>query len=415
MFRLVACLGLCVFTSHAATLTATFNDSTVSRGVPFQIDVEAVGNDIGEVIVPDVPGATIASQPISTSIQASIINGVASLSKTFGFRVITEKAGSLSIPPFSANIDGARVESAPLTLTVSEDRTPKAAQRNRRVLTADQVIFTEIRTDKIEAFKGEPVQLNMEIWLHSECRIRPLPGGMPEVTGFYAVPRVPESQPKRFDTRDGQTYEVFTLAQTLYPTTTGELRIGPWTLSGYVAVGSVTREVERRTDPVFVTVKPLPPPPANFSGSVGKYRIAAELRRNQTEPGVPATFVLRVEGNGNPDAVGEPELPELPGAFVDTPKRAQKKKGQTQSEPAEEFSYRLTPTKPGDLRIPSIEYCYFDADAGEYTTVSTAPLVLQVVGPRKPEGQIVIGEGGAPNLTENPLAGDILPIDSTAA
>ncbi len=405
--------------SPAGTLTATVSSTTVYNGVPFSIVVEAMGLDIGDFSVPSIEGATINKTPMAMSIKTVSVNGALSMSKTFEYRIRATRTGPLTIPPFRAEIDGTTVTSAALEVTVTEApaQAPSGRQQpTRRTLTAEEILFTEIRTDKLTVYKGEPLTLTMELWLYSQCSMTMLPGGAPEVTGFYAVPRepiAPERNSERYETRDDRNYVVRTYTQTLYPTNTGTLRIGPWTVAGFVSAGSRPVEMERQTEPILITVEPLPEPPPNFSGSVGHLRIRSELRKNQTEPGVPATYLITIEGTGNPDAIGKPILPEIPDAYVDEPRRAARA-GAFPGEFRIDFAYAVTPAKPGNLVIPAIDYCYFDTESRRYQTSSTQPANLVVLGIGKPESQIVVGEGGAAGSDSESLNGDILPIVTAA-
>lgn len=378
----------------AGTLTATVSDYAFYPGVAFEVEVVAEGNDIDGISPPEsIDGARIDPRSRVARSEISIVNGVVRKTYAVTFMIVPSRSGELVIPPFSAVIDGQRLESEPIRLTVNQGQA------------IEDVFFLEIKTDKEEVYQGEPVTMTLEVWLHSDFRMTYLRSEFPDVTGFYAVPREPKEAPQRQDSRDGHRYVVQPFVQMLYPTATGTLKIGEWTWDCIIARRS-TQEAVRSTKPFYVKVKPLPPAPANFTGSVGKYAIAASLSANAANPGVPIDLKVHVSGIGNPDAVGEPQIPPLTGAMLGDPKRT--------SFPLEdtvqaEWVYPLTVTRDSDIVVPEIPYCYFDPERAEYVTVHTQALPLRVRPLDKPEGLVVVGEGGKEE-PGNGLGTDILPI-----
>ena len=134
-----------------------------------------------------------------------------------------------------------------------------------RSLAGDQVLLTQIETDTLEAYQGEAITLTMEVWILEGARVRYDPTGFPELTGFYALPREPAKAEERMAARDDRKYKVVPFVQLLFPTSSGELRIGPWTWNCDIAFRGVARNRELKTDAFTIKVKPLPAPPDNFS------------------------------------------------------------------------------------------------------------------------------------------------------
>ena len=394
--------------SFAATISVSTESQTFTKGVPFRVEVEITGREVTDIDVPTIDGASIGNRPAySTSIQ--IVNGVRTSSATLGYNVTPERAGAIVIPPFKAIVDGETVTSQELRVTVMEP--PKPEDSSARSTSGDRVLFTEIKTDKLEAYQGEPIILTMEAWVAEGAAVRYYPTGFPEVTGFYALPRDANDGKalERYEIREGKNYKVVSFVQILFPAQSGELRIGPWTWSFDITFGGRPRHRDVKTDPFSIKVKPLPPSPQGFSGSVGKYQITSSLSAPKTDVGVPSMLTVNVSGNGNPDAIGAPALPTIDGLYVDEPRRIAHP---ISAGPAgQDFVYKITPQRSGDIEIPSIRYTYFDPEMGAYQTAQTNALVLSVRA-TKQEEQVVVGAGGEGK--KESLGSDILDIATSA-
>ena len=122
----------------------------------------------------------------------------------------------------------------------------------------------------------------------------------------------------------------------------------------------------------------LPEAPPAFSGAVGQYTLEAKLSREEGVQGVPMQLVVTVRGRGNPDAIGAPRVPKVEKAYISDPDRSPAPAEPTGAGVEKTFTYMVTPLEPGELRIPPIEYGYFDPAAEAYKTESTQPLTVRV-------------------------------------
>ncbi|MCC6798269.1 MAG: protein BatD [Candidatus Hydrogenedentes bacterium] len=392
--------------SYAATISISTESQTFTKGVPFIVEVVIGGREVTGIDLPECEGASIGRAPAYSSSAFQDVNGTITSTITLGYNVTPDRAGAIVIPPFKAVADGETVSSQDLRITVMD--APKPADSTARSTSGDRALFTEIKTDKLEAYQGEPIILTMEVWIGEGAAVRYEPTGFPELTGFYALPRDVASEGRaleRHETRDGRNYKVVPFVQILFPAQSGELRIGPWTWSCSIAFGGRARSRDVKTNPFSINVKPLPPPPQGFSGSVGKYQITSSLSAPSTDVGVPSMLTVNVSGNGNPDAIGLPALPAIDGLYIDEPKR---KDNAISAGPAgQDFVFKITPQRAGDIEIPAISYTYFDPELGSYQTAQTNPLVLLVRGAKKEE-QVVVGAGG--EFKKESLGSDILDI-----
>ncbi|MCC6154801.1 MAG: protein BatD [Candidatus Hydrogenedentes bacterium] len=405
MWRCLVVLLALSLRSYAATISVSTESQTFTKGMPFVIEVVISGREVTEMDLPEIEGASIGRRPAYSSSAFQDINGTRTSSITLGYNVTPERAGALVIPPFKAVVDGEIVTSQELRMTVMD--APKPDDSTARSTSGDRALFTEIKTDKLEAYQGEPIILTMEVWIAEGAAVRYEPTGFPELTGFYALPRDANDGKslERNETRDGRNYKVVPFVQILFPAQSGELRIGPWTWSCSVSFGGRARIRDVKTNPFSINVKPLPPPPQGFSGSVGKYQITSSLSASNTDVGVPSLLTVNVSGNGNPDAIGVPALPAIDGLYIDEPRRTEHV---ISTGPAgQDFVYKITPQRAGNIEIPAISYTYFDPELGRYQTAQTKPLVLFARGAKKEE-QVVVGAGG--EFKKESPGGDLLDI-----
>ncbi|MBI4558721.1 MAG: BatD family protein [Candidatus Hydrogenedentes bacterium] len=400
----------------APFVKATVDSTSVGRGSSFLIRIEARGGDIKEPEIPDVDGLVIDKHPQITEDQFHFsLGGGRGASMVRGYVARATRTGKITIPPIVVRVDGQELRTEPIELMVTEApasvRPPPNPSRIRgenfandqadspeSALTWDEAVFTTSDVDKKEVFVGEPVRLTLSLWvIESDSVQAGTPPGAriqyPTTEGFYALEREPRVNRQ---TRDGRQYQVRQYQQILYPTVPGELTIGSWHWEGFAQaltrIGIQTREYDRQTPPITILVKPLPDQPANFSGAVGDFVLEAKLSRYETMQGTPIQLTLRLAGHGNPNAMGEPQLPSIPGVYISDPQKDTRPSNDAQGFSVEKtIAYSIAPVESNDLTIPEIEFCYFDPQAATYKTLKQGPFTVKVL--RAPGQQrVVFGE-----------------------
>ena len=169
----------------------------------------------------------------------------------------------------------------------------------------------------------------------------------------------------------GKTFWVEAHIRQLYPQKTGEIVIEPAELILPLRSGRRTL----KTKPLQLTVQPLPAAekPLHFSGAIGEYQISAQVARSWIEAGKALTLSLRVSGRGNMETVTAPKIPPIPGVLVNGPNPTEDSTPTSRS-----YAYVLIPSQRGVLRIPAIEYSYFDPNRAVYATTQTLPIPVSV-------------------------------------
>jgi hypothetical protein len=185
-------------------------------------------------------------------------------------------------------------------------------------------------------------------------------------------------------TINGVVYNAALLKKTaLFPIAPGKVTISPMKLMLQIIVrrgffNNDIRPVEIATDPITVTVTPLPgDQPESFTGGVGKFTMSALLDRDSSIAAEPIYLTVRITGTGNIRLIEKPPIPRIPGITILDP---EVKDNVNTSGPAisgsKEFRYPLIPTHDGTHMIPGIRIAYFDPGTASYKTIETESMTF---------------------------------------
>jgi len=428
-------------TAEAGELNVSASRSVVGVGEIFYIQVEARGGSMSE---PNISASSdfdieVNSPSISTSRSVQIVNGRvdASLRTTWRYAASALRKGRATLPPITVEIDG-KVETspdivitaeatAPLRPSPSQSRSASSMQRttpsdggDRKQLTVDDIVLLESFVDKTRVYQGERLLLTWKFWLLNAQRFGSTrPDGKPSVEGFYEG-GIEESD--YVEERDGYEYRVHEWRQPLYATGSGDYTVGPWQWDGTVEFPdpATNRRMQLRrsyrTPPIEVTVMPLPARPGGFSGAVGTFELRSNLSNTSPTQGVPTTLNVRVTGDGNPDAIGEPVLPALEWGYVSDAETQYRAAGdQAQWAVEKTFRYQITPLESGSVTIPPIRFVYFSPEDADYVTLETDALDVYVEPSEENTELVVIGDSTPQeNSTVNIIGEDVLAIVNDA-
>ena len=368
----------------------------------------------------------------STSI--SSINGKTTTEVTFSFTYIlrARKEGTFEIRPASIETEGKIIESNSLKVQVvsaqarqqqqqqQQPQGSEGSQGRQQVDLGGDNLFLRVELSKQNVFRGE--QLIATVKLYADPDI-PISGfdevNLPTYEGFYTqdieIPRQINFTREVFNDR---IYQVGILKKTvLIPQQNGTLTINPFNMSLLVQQrvrprsffddffsGIQTVRTNIISKPVNVTVRDLPPQPANFYGGVGNFNITSELNSDQVTTNDAVTLKITISGTGNLRLIRNPEL-KLPTDFeVYDPRSTEDIKttdnGVTGSKTIE---YLFQPRFEGNYAIPSVPFTFFNPASGEYVTRTTQPYTLYVekgtgsqsatvINPRQRENLQLLGQ-----------------------
>ena len=399
-----ACLLFIVLAGRASAATLSVRaDRTVvdlEGQITLTVTVEGGGRGSAEIDL----GATeehFRVYSAGTSQNISFVNGKMSSSSSYNYQLIPRSAGTFPAGPFRVEVDGEEARAAAIQIRVTDapapDREKPAPSKTTRSGGDAKVRDAYIRTflDKKEAYPGEQVtfvfQLFTRIRFWRDPEYSP-----PSMEGFWKEDLPP--QRRFYKEVRGVRYLVNEIRTALFPTRSGDLVVGPASLT-YTEDSFFSRdpfEMFSRpkrhrgpedhkiwSDSLKLHVKPLPAEgcPAGYNGAVGSFRFKANIDKREVEANEPITMTLTLEGTGN---IQTATLPEL--KISDSFKVYDSGSGSESS--AEEYRLRgkktytrvIVPRYGGEYEIPAVSFSWFDPQKGEYVTSTAGPFPIVVHG-----------------------------------
>jgi hypothetical protein len=343
------------------------------------------------------------------------------------------RAGDLTIPPIDVAAGPARASTTPIPVKVLPPGSggsgggaappggPGAAPGGRSSWHGwERELQLSVELDRKEAFLGE--QVTVSVWLLSPVGVVAYEGYKPPLYDGFWSEEVETPQSLAFQVRqlDGAPVRAYLLQRlALFPTRSGPIELGAFQADVVVRVGSDSpfdpfpdvRRVTRRSAPLTVQVKPLPPgaPPGFDSVDVGTMTLAASLSERAAAAGQPVTLRLVAQGEGNVKAWALPALPKVAGlrAFAPTSTDKVAPKG-TRIAGLRAVETVLVPEAEGTLVIPPLAWPVFDPRTGAYQVLRTAELRLEVAAPAPAATASATPASAAPGA--NALAAGLRPI-----
>ena len=338
----------------------------------------------------------------SVSTQTTIINNVVKVFRGFMYGFSPREKGRFEIGPVTLDYKGRTYTSNSISIEVVA-RTPfesiideKSDTSGQRV-DINKMVFVELKTDKQEAYIYEEIIQSFKLYFQKGLPIDDLDYVAASTKNFLAEKLGEE---RRYEeVRDGILYNVIELRTALFPLVSGIIKIPSASFKCNIIIrqqrnrGSLFDEfmggggrrypVERSTEPVKMTIKPLPVigKPEGFTGAVGKYTMDVLAKPTKLKIGDPITLTINIRGEGNIQTIGEPLLaPEGMKDFkaynfeakVTITGRGRGIKGEKL------FNKVIEPQSEDSGVIPGISFSYFDPELEKYKTITHAPIPIEV-------------------------------------
>lgn len=385
--------------------TASVDRTYVGLGDQFQLDLLVQGEGMVSVprpVLPPMPDFNVLGSSSSQSTNISIVNGQMrkQASVDFVYALSAKKLGRLVIPPCKLTYEGREYSTQPVEITVVQapqgQAAPTPAARGARGRGGDVPVEGNLlllaTPSRRSVYVGEPVVLDVALY----TRLRLTNGGwaaMPAFDGFWAE-KIYDAD--RFDLRrttyEGKAYDVARLKTVaLSPISPGEATVKPLAFNAVVlrSSGDVfdmfgrQQNVRVESKPVTIRVLPLPEQgkPAEFTGGVGRFTLAASLDRATTSGSEPVNLTVRIAGSGNVRLIEKPALARVPGLRILDPEvRDDVRAGADGVRGTKTFRYPIIPQADGKHVIAPIRIAYFDPQAKAYRTLSAGPFEFSATG-----------------------------------
>jgi len=359
------------------------------------VEVGSEGLNLPEVTTPVIAGVLV--ERAGTAQNLSIMNGRATRTSTTVYRLIPDHEGTVTIPALTIAVGSDRAQTQPITLTVTHtapSRTP-ATMPNRftpgSAPAGTPEIFVKATVDRSRVYWNQQVTLRLRLYSRVDV-LGDVDWKPPSADGFWTESL---GSPRQGRVRlNGVEYAVMEIPTALFPTRTGTLTIGParircrvarvipppdpWSMLAVPDV--VPEEVALNTDPVTISVDPLPSgAPPGFEGAVGNFHLAFHVDALAARAGEPVAARATIAGTGNVPSIRDPEI-HARGAsreyVVGSSTRLERANDRLSGERERDVAF--VADQPGTLEILPVRFVWFDPEAGAYRWQSSEGVQVRV-------------------------------------
>ncbi|MBN2858530.1 MAG: protein BatD [Candidatus Delongbacteria bacterium] len=421
-----AALFSSLYPQKSVKMSASAVDIFKTDAFDIEITLENFDSDVS-IQYPDFKDLVKISGPYQSS-RTSIINGAATKSITLTYRFSPKITGVITVEPAVVKEGGKEYRSQELRITVHEEG-QNAGARSR-----DMFILSKVSSNDV--YVGEMVRIDYTLYIKPEIKLSiPSIASEPKFTNFLKERiDIPNDELRTLvqTIRNGVKYNTLPVASYwISPTSAGERNIESLTVIVPVEVRTKRRNTSNFfNDPFFdddlfstfrnysektvlsedikINVKPLPDEgkPADFTGTVGTFKINSYLDNDSVSVNEAVNFKITVSGTGNLNDINELK-PEFPADLeVYDPKRTVILEPDKKNSGKVIFEYLLLPRNPGKHKINDISFSYFDIGSKKYKTVSAAGRIITATG-SDTNGFVTARNSGSARRNIEVLASDI--------
>jgi len=344
--------------------------------VEVSVAVTTRGRELPHLVAPsfrpfDVLGGTTHPR-VGTS-------GRSSLMAEYRYIITTDRPGRYVIPAFEARTSSGRVASQPLVIDVHARRgrpAPAVVTRARIDTSGELRVLSGAPQPAETVYVGQQATYEVAVFLNQTMRerLRRNPTFYPpemQAVLAYDLPAPPPNTSYRIGS---QCFDALVYRRALFPLVRGRLTIPPAQLVYSTGLSSTTlfsREESHEIQTDSVTIIALDPPadgrPAQYSGAVGRLRIAASMD-SAARVGDPTLVTVTVSGAGNVRLFPRPQVTVPWASVVSADERVRVDTGTARIGGVKEFDWVLTPRIAGEFDFPPIRYGYFDPAGRRFET-----------------------------------------------
>src|SRR5438128_9384500 len=400
--------------ADSPSVTAVLSNSEIVVGETVELQIKVTGP--GDARPPEeisVDGLEIHAT--GQSRQFEIHNFATRSSVTYNYTILPLRAGRFTIPPQTVRAGGNLLKTPELTLNVADSPSrPSGVRPSRGTQTqsvrASDLVFAELIVPQKTAYVGEivPVQIRMGF----DPRVRPRLIEPPEITGQGFTAQKLQESGQSSETINGRPFDVVTYKTAIAAARAGKFEVGPVKAKAQVLVPrprsaprsrspfgfdlddpfsdpffsnpfaqmGERREVEIKSEPVALEVKPLPPnAPPSFSGAIGNFVMTTDAQPKSVQVGDPITVTSAISGRGNFDRVNAPVVEDERGWHKYPPSSKFKQDDEVGISGTKTFETVLSPNEKKQT-LPVLALSYFDPAKEQYMTLRSEPIAITVQG-----------------------------------
>ena len=403
--------------ADSPSVTAVLSNSETVVGGTLELQIKVTGP--GDAQPPEeisVDGLEIHAT--GQSRQFEIHNFATSSSVTYNYTILPLRAGRFTIPPQTVRAGGKLLRTPELVLNVSDAPGSSAGARQSRgrqsqSVSAGDLVFAELIVPMKVAYVGEivPVQIRMGF----DPRVRPRLIEPPEITGQGFTAQKLQQSGQTSETINGRPYDVVTYKTAIAAARAGKFEVGPARAKAQIitprarsaprsrtrspfdlfdlddpfsdpffsnpfAQMGERREVDIKSEPVALEVKPLPSnAPPSFSGAIGNFAMTTDAKPKSVQVGDPITVTCTISGRGNFDRVNAPAIEDERGWHKYPPSSKFKQDDEVGISGTKTFETVLSPNEKKQA-LPVLAFSYFDPATERYVTLRSEPIAITVQG-----------------------------------
>ncbi len=361
-------------------VTGTLTPSTVGAGRIAAFSIRITGAPRADAAPQvSVPGLEIEGPMMQMN--QTFSNGRVSAFTDYLFQITTDTPGEYQIPEIEVRVGGQAYKTQPQVLKVTEG-TPMPPEYEPKL---------KLEVGKTEVFEGEVIPLSISLAVHQNTNLTELP--FPQLPrDNFAMKRFQRNPDQNIEEQSGNIYRVFTYRTAIHAMKSGDLSLGPaeMRVEALVPDGSGIRDplgglsarqhsFKIKSNALAIKVKPLPDAgkPANFSGAVGNFLLQVQAQPTRLMVDDPIAATLYVSGTGNFESLAAPELESTEG-WRSYPAKLVQENRQSGLEPGSvAYSQVLMPEKELPA-LPPFVLNFFNPEIGQYVTVKSDPIPLQI-------------------------------------
>jgi hypothetical protein len=347
--------------------------------------------------------AILMGPSTSSSSSVQIINGqvTQSISYSYSFILQATKEGKFILDPAEIIVDGKTYKSNSVTIEVlkgnqTNNQQNNQGQTNNTGTVSNDDVFVRLNLNKTNVTQGEQIVATISIYTKMN-----LVGfeemKFPAFKGFWSDDlENPTQISLKQEKYNGSVYQVGVLKKTLItPQHAGDIVIDPFEVT-CVVQQKVNRSRQSFFDDFFgnyqnvrkklvspavtVHVKGLPAnKPADFSGAVGSFKLEATLDNSNPKTNEAISYSLKLSGNGNLKLAEIPKI-NFPSDFEQyDPKTNNNVSASAAGTSGNKIiNYLLIPRHPGQYKIPSVSFSYYDLTNQSFKTLQTPEFSVNV-------------------------------------
>lgn len=366
--------------------------TTIGRDEQLTYTIEISGEKGFKALAPKLPDLkdfSLINMMTSTASNYAFVNGSynESVTKSFVYRLLPRRTGSLKIPAFSFEIGGQMYSTQTVNIRVLDlpragssgqgQTNPYGSGKGNPLYMMDpfdinpgfepigEIDIVAI-PEKTSVYVGEPFLVTYRLYANkpvSSLEIK-------EEKDFGGYGKEIYSEPNRLNFEaanyKNQRYRTAVIkVSAISPNRAGTIQLPQITANVQLgAMGLFTETLQSKTRNVTVRDLPAGGRPASFTGAVGTFRVSDNLGKSQIRVGEALEYKLIIEGRGNFNQFSNPTYPDKQDFRIATP--IAENRIQAGISGTRTITYLLIPRREGSFILPGISFNWFDPVSGTY-------------------------------------------------